>query len=172
MREWQLLSHVRLCDHTDCNLPGSFAHGILQARIPKWFATSYFNQMHAYVPNQSSVQKTKVQVVWQESRCTGCITIIWPGGASESTEYRSVLALLWPPSIFSPAGNRCQQVSCDPTKPTLVPPLTTSIAPRWKAGPLTQPGPVRFSIVGIQVFFRYPSTKSSWTQVIHFLAVF
>ena len=27
------LSHVRLCDPMDCNLPGSSVHGMLQARI-------------------------------------------------------------------------------------------------------------------------------------------
>ena len=32
----QLLSHVRLCDPTDCSPPGSSAHGIFQARILEW----------------------------------------------------------------------------------------------------------------------------------------
>ena len=30
------LSRVRLCDPTDCSLPGSSVHGILQARILEW----------------------------------------------------------------------------------------------------------------------------------------
>ena len=30
------LSHVRLCDPMDCNLPGSSVHAILQARILAW----------------------------------------------------------------------------------------------------------------------------------------
>ena len=32
----QLLSHVRLCDPTDCSPPGSSTHGIFQARILEW----------------------------------------------------------------------------------------------------------------------------------------
>ena len=30
-----------LCDPRDCSLPGSSAHGILQARILEWVAISY-----------------------------------------------------------------------------------------------------------------------------------
>ena len=30
-----------LCDPVDCNLPGSFVHGILQARILEWVAISF-----------------------------------------------------------------------------------------------------------------------------------
>ena len=30
-----------LCDPMDCSLPGSSAHGILQARIPEWVAISF-----------------------------------------------------------------------------------------------------------------------------------
>ena len=33
-------SHQTLCDPMDCNLPGSFVHGILQARILEWGATA------------------------------------------------------------------------------------------------------------------------------------
>ena len=32
------LSHVRLCNPRDCNLPGSSVYGIFQARIPEWVA--------------------------------------------------------------------------------------------------------------------------------------
>ena len=31
-------SILSLCDPTDCRLPGSSVHGILQARIPEWTA--------------------------------------------------------------------------------------------------------------------------------------
>ena len=34
------LSRVWLCDPMDCSLPGSSVHGILQAKILKWFAIS------------------------------------------------------------------------------------------------------------------------------------
>ena len=35
------LSHVRLCNPMDCNLPGSSVHGILQARILEWVAVPF-----------------------------------------------------------------------------------------------------------------------------------
>ena len=31
---------LTLCDPMDCNLPGSFVHGIFQARILEWVAVS------------------------------------------------------------------------------------------------------------------------------------
>ena len=31
-----------LCDHMDCSLPGSSAHGIFQARILQWVAIPFF----------------------------------------------------------------------------------------------------------------------------------
>ena len=36
------LSGVRLCDPTDCSLPGSSVHGVLQARILEWVAMPSF----------------------------------------------------------------------------------------------------------------------------------
>ena len=33
---------LTVCDPTDCNLPGSSVHGILQARVLEWVAISYF----------------------------------------------------------------------------------------------------------------------------------
>ena len=35
------LSHVRLCDPVDCSLPGSSVHGIFQARVLEWVASSF-----------------------------------------------------------------------------------------------------------------------------------
>ena len=36
------LSHVQfLCDPRDCSLPGSFVHGVSQARIQEWVAISF-----------------------------------------------------------------------------------------------------------------------------------
>ena len=35
------LSHIQLCDPTDCSPPGSPVHGILQARILEWVAISF-----------------------------------------------------------------------------------------------------------------------------------
>ena len=36
--KWQSLSRVWLCNLMDCSPPGSFVHGILQARILEWVA--------------------------------------------------------------------------------------------------------------------------------------
>ena len=36
----QLLSCVRLCNGMDCSPPGSSVHGIFQARVLEWVATS------------------------------------------------------------------------------------------------------------------------------------
>ena len=33
---------LTLCDPMDCSPPGSFVHGILQARILEWVAISFF----------------------------------------------------------------------------------------------------------------------------------
>ena len=39
---FQSLSRVRLfCDPMDCSLPGSFVHGIFQARVPEWVAIAF-----------------------------------------------------------------------------------------------------------------------------------
>ena len=35
------LSHVRLCDPMDCNLPGFSVRGIFQARVLEWVAISF-----------------------------------------------------------------------------------------------------------------------------------
>ena len=35
------LSRIRLCDPMDCSLPGSFVHGIFQARVLEWVAISF-----------------------------------------------------------------------------------------------------------------------------------
>ena len=34
-------SCLTLCDPRDCNMPGSFIHGILQVRILEWVAISF-----------------------------------------------------------------------------------------------------------------------------------
>ena len=41
LSEWKLLSHVNLCDPMDCSPPGSYVHGILQARILEWVAVPF-----------------------------------------------------------------------------------------------------------------------------------
>ena len=39
-----LQSCLTLCDHMDCWLPGSSAHGILQARVLEWVAISFYRE--------------------------------------------------------------------------------------------------------------------------------
>ena len=41
MRAKSLHSCLTLCDPMDCNPPGSSVHGILQARILEWVASSF-----------------------------------------------------------------------------------------------------------------------------------
>ena len=41
MRAMSLQSCLTLCDPMDYSLPGSFAHGILQTRIPEWVAICF-----------------------------------------------------------------------------------------------------------------------------------
>ena len=40
-REVKLLSRVWLCNSMDCSLPGSYVHGIFQARVVEWVAISF-----------------------------------------------------------------------------------------------------------------------------------
>ena len=40
-RKVKSLSRVQLCDPVDCSPPGSFIHGVLQARILEWVAISF-----------------------------------------------------------------------------------------------------------------------------------
>ena len=39
-----------LCDPKDCSLPGSSVHGILQARILEWVATTLFRLVITFLP--------------------------------------------------------------------------------------------------------------------------
>ena len=45
LKHWKLklksLSRVRLCDPTDCSLPGSSVHGTFQAGVLEWVAISF-----------------------------------------------------------------------------------------------------------------------------------
>ena len=40
-RKWSRLMCLTLCDPMDCSLPGSSIHGIVQARVLEWVATSF-----------------------------------------------------------------------------------------------------------------------------------
>ena len=48
------------CDPMNCSLPGSSAHGILQARRLEWVAIS-FSKIHQCVPTMGQVSKGVIQ---------------------------------------------------------------------------------------------------------------
>ena len=54
------LGGVRLCDPTDCSLPGSSVHGVLQARILEWVAIS--------ISRESSWPRDRIRI-----SCISCI---------------------------------------------------------------------------------------------------
>ena len=56
------LSHVQLCETTDCNLPGSSVHGILQARILGRVAVSLFQGIFL---TQGSNLRLLCLLLWQ-----------------------------------------------------------------------------------------------------------
>ena len=54
-----MLSHFRLCNCVDCSLPGSSVHGISQARVLEWVATSSSRDLpHPGIEPTSSVPPT------------------------------------------------------------------------------------------------------------------
>ena len=74
-----MLSHVRLCNPTDCSLPGSSVHGIFPARILEWVAISFskiimecFTNLHVILvkgPCQSVTLGLEGQDVQPVERC-------------------------------------------------------------------------------------------------------
>ena len=69
-----------LCDPTYCSLPGSSAHGILQARILEWVAVSF--------SGESSQTRDRTQV----SCITGRCFTVW--ATREALEYKRYLILI------------------------------------------------------------------------------
>ena len=53
-----------LCDPMDCSLPGSYVHGILQARILEWVAISSFRV--SFQPRDGThISSTGRQILYQ-----------------------------------------------------------------------------------------------------------
>ena len=71
-----MLSHFMLCDSTDCCLPGSSVHGVLQARILKWMATLY--------PTGSSKPRGLSCVFCLLPWRAGCLQLVLPGKPKET----------------------------------------------------------------------------------------
>ena len=60
-----------VCDHTDCSLPGSSVHGILQARILEWVGDPF--------SRVSSKPRDQTQVSWINKECflLGLLNFLW-----------------------------------------------------------------------------------------------
>ena len=79
-----------LCDHMDCSLPGSSAHGILQAKILQWVAIPF--------SRVSSQPRDRTQV----SHIAGGFFTIWATGeAMFSIHIDIILFNIYMVSIFS-----------------------------------------------------------------------
>ena len=78
------LSHVRLCDHMDCGLPGSSAHGILQARILERVAMP-FSRGSSWPRNQT----------WVFCIAGRFFTIIH----LPKTQFMKLLSMYWPENV-------------------------------------------------------------------------
>ena len=87
-----------LCDPTDCSLPGSSVHGVLQARTLKWVAIS-FCKAHKCSPNNKGTLKKKAPL---DLQACGCVSVRM--AASRTPPYLSILPLRvysgWPKTSF------------------------------------------------------------------------
>ena len=64
MRTQLLQSGTTLCDSIDCSLPGSFVHGVLQARILEWVAMP-FSRVSSRARRQTCVSSVQFSSVTQ-----------------------------------------------------------------------------------------------------------
>ena len=54
-----------LCNPIDCSLPGSFVHGIFQAKVLEWVATSFFRGS-SWIRDWTRVSHTQVNSVFKQ----------------------------------------------------------------------------------------------------------
>ena len=59
-------SYLTFCDPMDCSPPGSFVHGILQARILEWVATSFSLSMYVDCSLQVNMQFSELNLTAKE----------------------------------------------------------------------------------------------------------
>ena len=86
-------SCLTLCDPVDCSPPGSFAHGIPQARILEWVAISSYrrsSQLRDQTTGKEQVQLRLLMGVWV------CRLLI-----KEMNEGKRVKPLFFPPIMLS-----------------------------------------------------------------------
>ena len=77
------LSHVRLCDPMDGNLPGSAVHGIFQARILEWFSISFSRgSVREYMNLKSSTNHHREVVLSKSNLCYSDSVDSSPSGSS------------------------------------------------------------------------------------------
>ena len=77
------LSHVRLCDPMDGNLPGSAVHGIFQARILEWFSISFSRgSVREYMNLKSSTNHHREVVLSKSTLCYSDSVDSSPSGSS------------------------------------------------------------------------------------------
>ena len=58
-----MLSHIWLCDATDCSPPGSSVYGIFHARILEWVAVSY-NRRFSLLRDQTHISCIGKQILY------------------------------------------------------------------------------------------------------------
>ena len=58
------LSCPTLCDPMDCSLPGSFVHGIFQARVLEWVAIAFSTMDMGLGELQELVMNREASMLW------------------------------------------------------------------------------------------------------------
>ena len=117
-----------LCDPIDCSLPGSSVHGIFQARVLEWVATSFSrgSSQHRdrtrvsrivsrrfYPLSHQGSPRRKVKGKSRLTLCnpTGCSLWAFPSKVFSRQEYRSGLPFPFPGGLHNPG--------IEPRSPTL-----------------------------------------------------
>ena len=73
------LSHVQLCDHVDCSLPGSMVHGIFQTRILEWAAIPFSRNLPIPRAKSSHMAKPEMHPAVMGPRQSCQPTVHWRG---------------------------------------------------------------------------------------------
>ena len=90
-----------LCDPMDCRLPGSFVHGILQARILQWVARPFSRGSSdlgiELTPTTESPGKPQESPVLCLNEPAACIQFPWPPTSGQSPCLDRISPSLWLP---------------------------------------------------------------------------
>ena len=74
---WVAQSCLTLCDPMDCSLPGSSVHGILQARILEWVASSYCSPSGSTRKYMKRRDMLSQEVILRPNRKKGLGNALW-----------------------------------------------------------------------------------------------